>query len=186
MKVLGERFRAQNSKWMDPTESVAVVPMKESMVENVRLALLVLLGAVGFVLLIACANVANLLLARAAVRQKELAIRAAIGASRWRVVRQLLTESVILAGAGAVLGFAIGAAGVRALLMVAPGNIPRLTETDGLNQTLPLLLSLIHIYSVATENSDPASISLTSPPGGAEAGAVACFHYRTLLVIRCV
>jgi predicted permease len=139
MKVLGERFRAQNAKWMDPNESVAVVPMKDSMVEDVRLALLILLGAVGFVLLIACANVANLLLARAAVRQKELAIRAAIGASRWRVVRQLLTESLILAGAGAVLGFAIGAAGVRALLMVAPGNIPRLTETDGLNQTLPLL-----------------------------------------------
>lgn len=139
MKVLGERFRAQNPTWMDPTESVAVVPMKDSMVENVRLALLILLGAVGFVLLIACANVANLLLARAAVRQKELAIRAAIGASRWRVVRQLLTESVILAGAGAVLGFAIGAAGVRALLMVAPGNIPRLTETEGLNQALPLL-----------------------------------------------
>ena len=139
MKVLGERFRAQNPKWMDPTESVAVVPMKDSMVEDVRLALLILLGAVGFVLLIACANVANLLLARAAVRQKELAIRAAIGASRWRVVRQLLTESVILAGAGAVLGFAIGAAGVRALLMVAPGNIPRLTEADGLHRRCPLL-----------------------------------------------
>jgi len=139
LKVLGERFRAQNAKWMDPNESVAVVPMKDSMVEDVRLALLILLGAVGFVLLIACANVANLLLARAAVRQKELAIRAAIGASRWRVVRQLLTESVILAGAGAVLGFAIGAAGVRALLMVAPGNIPRLTQTDGLNQALPLV-----------------------------------------------
>jgi len=139
MKVLGERFRAQNPTWMDPTESVAVVPMKESMVEDVRLALLILLGAVGFVLLIACANVANLLLARAAVRQKELAIRAAIGASRWRVVRQLLTESLILAGAGAILGFAIGAAGVRALLMVAPGNIPRLTQTDGLNQALPLV-----------------------------------------------
>jgi putative ABC transport system permease protein len=139
MKVLGERFRALNNKWMDPNESVAVVPMKDSMVENVRLALLILLGAVGFVLLIACANVANLLLARAAVRQKELAIRAAIGASRWRVVRQLLTESLILAGAGAVLGFAIGAAGVRALLMMAPGNIPRLTQTDGLNQALPLL-----------------------------------------------
>lgn len=139
MKVLGERFRAQNTKWMDPNESVAVVPMKDSMVENVRLALLILLGAVGFVLLIACANVANLLLARAAVRQKELAVRAAIGASRWRVVRQLLTESLILAGAGAVLGFALGAAGVRALLLVAPGNIPRLTDSDGLHQALPLL-----------------------------------------------
>jgi len=139
MKVLGERFRAQYPTWMDSTESVAVVPMKDSMVENVRLALLILLGAVGFVLLIACANVANLLLARAAVRQRELAIRAAIGASRWRVVRQLLTESVILAGAGAVLGFAIGAVGVRALLLVAPGNIPRLTQTEGLHQALPLL-----------------------------------------------
>jgi putative ABC transport system permease protein len=139
MKVLGERFRAVNPKWMDPAESVAVVPMRESMVENVRLALLILLGAVAFVLLIACANVANLLLARAAVRQKELAIRAAIGASRWRVIRQLLTESVLLAGASALLGFAIGAAGVRALLMVAPGNIPRLTETDGLRQALPLV-----------------------------------------------
>jgi putative ABC transport system permease protein len=139
MKVLGERFRAENPKWMDPTESVAVVPMKDSMVEDVRRALLILLGAVGLVLLIACANVANLLLARAAVRQRELAIRAAIGASRWRVIRQLLTESLILAGAGAVLGFAIGAAGVRALLVMAPGNIPRLTEKDGLQQALPLL-----------------------------------------------
>ena len=139
MKLAGERFRAEYPKWMDPRESVAVVPMKDSMVEDVRLALLILLGAVGFVLLIACANVANLLLARAAVRQKELAIRAAIGASRWRVVRQLLTESVILAGAGAVCGFAIGAAGVRALLAMAPGSIPRLTETDGLHQPLPIL-----------------------------------------------
>ena len=139
MKVLGERFRAQYPTWMDKNESVAVVPMRESMVEGVRLALLILLGAVAFVLLIACANVANLLLARAAVRQRELAIRAAIGASRWHVIRQFLTESVILAGAGAVLGFAIGAFGVRALLMFAPGNIPRLTKTEGLHQSLPLL-----------------------------------------------
>jgi len=139
MKVVGERFRAAHPKWMDPGESVAVVPMKDSMVEDVRTALLILLGAVGFVLLIACANVANLLLARAAVRQTELAIRAAIGASRWRMVRQLLTESLLLAGIGGLAGFAIGAWGVRMLLMMAPGDIPRLTDADGLNATLPLL-----------------------------------------------
>ena len=139
MKVVGERFRAAYPKWMDSSESVAVVPMKESLVEDVRLALLVLLGAVGFVLLIACANVANLLLARAAVRQKELSIRAAMGASRGRMIRQLLTESVLLASIGGVLGFALGAAGVRALLLLAPGNIPRLTDQFGAHATLPVV-----------------------------------------------
>jgi predicted permease len=139
MKVVGERFRRANAKWMDPVESVAVSPLKDSMVEDVRLALLILLGAVGFVLLIACANVANLLLARAAVRQKELALRAAIGASRWRMVRQLLTESVLLAGIGGIAGFALGAWGVRALLLLAPGNIPRLTDPSGAQQAIPVL-----------------------------------------------
>jgi predicted permease len=139
MKVIGERYRKAHSKWMNERESVAVVPMKDSMVEDVRGALLILLGAVGLVLLIACANVANLLLARAAVRQTELAIRAAIGASRWRMVRQLLTESLLLAGIGGLAGFAIGAWGVRMLLMMAPGDIPRLTDAEGLHASLPVL-----------------------------------------------
>ncbi len=139
MKVRGEQFRQAYPQWMDKGESVAVVPMRDSMVEDVRLPLLILLGAVGFVLLIACANVANLLLARAAVRQRELAIRAAVGASRWRMVRQLLTESVLLAGAGALAGFAIGAWGVRLLLAVAPGNIPRLTDAEGVLRPIPWL-----------------------------------------------
>src|SRR5215471_10490002 len=139
MKIAGERFRQANPKWMDPAESVAVDPLKDSMVRDVRLALLVLFGAVGFVLLIACANVANLLLARAAVRQRELAIRAAIGASYWRMVRQLLTESVLLAGVGGILGFVLGAWGVRALLLVAPGNIPRLTDQSGALRVIPML-----------------------------------------------
>ncbi len=139
MKIAGERFRQANPKWMDPAEGVAVVPMREAMVGNVKTALLVLFGAVAMVLLIACANVANLLLARAAGRQRELAIRSAIGANRGRVVRQLLTESVLLAGFGGLLGFGLGAWGVRGLLLLAPGNIPRLTDANGVHAAVPAL-----------------------------------------------
>jgi putative ABC transport system permease protein len=139
MKVAGERFHRANPKWMDANESVAVTPLRDRMVGDVRPALLILFGAVGFVLLIACANVANLLLARAAGRQKEFAIRTAIGASRARIVAQLLTESVLLAGMGGVAGFVLGSWGVRALLALSPGNIPRLTEIAGATESIPLL-----------------------------------------------
>jgi putative ABC transport system permease protein len=100
-----------------------VIPLNTQLTGDVRPVLLMLLASVGFVLLIACANVATLLLARAASRQKELAIRAALGAGRWRVIRQLLTESLLLSGLGGILGVVLAVWSIGGLLSLAPRNL---------------------------------------------------------------
>ena len=125
-KVAAEEFRRRYPDGaLGPKGSFGVEPLREVLVRGVRTLLWVLLGAVGFVLLIACANVANLLLARATVRKREIAIRASVGAGRGRIVRQLLTESVVLSMTGGILGLGIGFLGIRTILSVNPGNIPR-------------------------------------------------------------
>ena len=126
MQAAAEQFRAKFPNAIGPKASFGVQLLQERMVRNVRTSLLVLVGAVSFVLLIACANVANLLLVRATARKREIAIRAAMGAGRGRIVRQLLTENVLLSLVGGALGLGLGIAGIRALLAVNPGNIPRI------------------------------------------------------------
>jgi predicted permease len=103
-----------------------VEPMQKALVEEVRPAILALMGAAIFLLLIACANVANLILVRASLRRPELAIRSALGAGRWHIVRQMLAEAVLLTAIGAAIGVALAWAGIRELLALAPPNVPRL------------------------------------------------------------
>lgn len=132
MDVIAERMKQQYPDNYPPDGglTISVVPLLEQVVGDIGPALPVLFGAVGFVLLIACANVANLLLSRATVRQKEIAIRAAVGASRIRLIRQLLTESLLLSLIGGLLGIAIAILSIKSLRLFGPDNIPRLNEVS--------------------------------------------------------
>jgi putative ABC transport system permease protein len=122
-----------------------IVPLQQHLIRNVRTSVLLLLGAVTLVLLIACANVTNLLLGRAASRQREISIRAAMGATQWRLIRQLLTESLVQSLVGAVLGLGLAYLGLKFFLSISPANLPRATEINIDSRVLwfTLLISIL-------------------------------------------
>ncbi len=126
MDRLATRLRETHQFHATQKLQIVVAGMHRDIVEHARPALLALLGAVGFVLLIACANIANLLLVRAAERGREIAVRAAIGSGRGRIVAQMLTESLVLATAGTVLGLILAWQGIRVIKALSPANLPRI------------------------------------------------------------
>ena len=137
LKIAVDQYRNAYPGALGPQGGFGVIPLQESIIGDTRSSILVLLGAVGFVLLIACANVGNLLLIRASGRKRELATRAALGAGRVQIIRQLLTESLVLSITGGIFGLLVGIVGVRMLLAISPGGIPRIGE-NGSAVTLDL------------------------------------------------
>jgi putative ABC transport system permease protein len=179
---LAQQYPASNAGW-----DVNLVPLHEEMVGKVSRFLFVSLGAVGFVLLIACVNIANLLLARAFSRQKEIAVRAALGASRPRLIRQFLIESLVLAVVGGAAGLLIAFWGNDALLALSPASIPRLKEAgiDGRVLWFTLLISsittLLFGLMPAWQASKP-DLSLTLKEEGRSTAGTSVRKLRGVLV----
>src|SRR5207244_3242539 len=179
---LAQSYHESNSGW-----TVTVTNLQERLVSDVRLSLLVLLCAVAFVLLIACANIANLLLARATSRRKEIAVRTALGASRGRIVRQLLTESVLIAATGGAAGLVLARWGVDLLIGISPDSVPRLREvtidlrvmlfTAGVSIATGVLFGLVPALRASR-----ADINDTLKEGGRSGAAVHGRSGRALVV----
>ena len=132
-----------------------LVPMRQHLVADVKPAILALVGAVVFLLLISCSNVANLLLVRASLRERELAVRTALGGSRWRLIRQMLAESAIISALGTVVGLGLAWFGIHELLVIAPANLPRL-ESIGIDPAVVIFTALAGLVAAAIFGVTPA------------------------------
>src|SRR5262249_14985038 len=178
LNLIARRIEQANPKQFPGTQ-VRLTPLDERLVGNLRRPLQALFGAVAFVLLIACANVTNLLLARSATRQKEMAIRAAMGAGRWRLIRQTLTESLLLSALGGVGGFLLAVWGVKGLVALSPDNLTRVRESsvDGavliFTLAVSLLTGLVAGLIPALQTSQVNLIDAFKEGGGAGGNAAA-------------
>jgi putative ABC transport system permease protein len=188
METIAARLATQYRDYNTRIGAV-VIPLHEQVVGDIKPALLVLLGAVAFVLLISCANVANLLLARAAARQKEIALRLAVGASRSRLIRQFLTESVLLALFGAALGLLLALAGIRILRTFMPSTISQV-ETIHIDGTVLIFTALIAVITGIAFGLAPAihgshlNLNDTLKEGGRDsAGTSKGNRARSLLIV---
>jgi putative ABC transport system permease protein len=188
MNVLAKRLEQVNPD-LNEGQGVNALPLRVEVNSNTRLALFMLLAAVSFVLLIACANVANLILARGTSREREMAIRTALGAGRVRLVRQLFTESVILSMLSGCLGLYLAAVGVPALIALAPPDIPRLEESGLNSMVLAFTLGISLLAAIICGLGPAWKISQSDPGkslksgGRSSSGTIALGHVRGLLVI---
>jgi putative ABC transport system permease protein len=188
MDALSARFREQFEHHKRVGMEIAVHSMHRDVVDHVRPLLLTLLGAAGFVLLIACANVANLLLVRAAEREREIAVRSALGGGQGRIVAQVLTESGVLAVAGGIVGLALAWGGIRALAAMEPKNLPRL-EAVGIDGNVLLFtvaasfLAALVFGAVPALRSARPDLANSLKDRGSDAGGVRGNKVRTALVV---
>jgi len=188
MDGVADRLRREIAVHQQSGLRIRVVPFQQDIVKNVRSMLWILLGAVGFVLLIACANIANLLLARAAAREREIAIRAALGAGRWRLARQVLTESLLLSLLGGAGGIFLASQGLSLLVALHPANLPRLGEIqlDGTVLAFTLaacLLTSIFFGIVPALQAARLDLNETLKETGRTTGSVERSAFSNILVI---
>jgi putative ABC transport system permease protein len=188
MDALAARLRDTHQFHGNQNLQIVVNGMHRDVVKHARPTILALLGSVGFVLLIACANIANLLLVRASVREREIAVRAAMGSGRGRIIGQMLTESLVLAVGGGVLGVLLAWWGVRVILALSPGNLPRI-ESVGMNLQVLVFSAGVTLLAAVAFGLAPAFRAVSSNLAdalrdrGSDSGGVRGNKLRTGLVV---